>query len=182
MSWCLGRSWGRSRSPSNCSAALCSENTSTPPTPPLACPFMVGFYGTQAKAACSVLVAIIAQPSPLLLLWPLRLSRQDLALPSTCRPVVQFSPFRLSSCKDHTDPLPLSSGVDSMSNYEQVMRQVRYYNWRPEQLAERRFRLTCSELNGRYTSNEFNLEVSVTYSLHSDTQLSLHDYMIQAWN
>uniref|UniRef100_A0A671WKW1 Calsyntenin-2 n=1 Tax=Sparus aurata TaxID=8175 RepID=A0A671WKW1_SPAAU len=71
----------------------------------------------------------------------------------------------------HLDATNSTSGVDSMSNYEQVIRQVRYYNWRPEQLAERRFRLTCSELNGRYTSNEFNLEVSVTYSLHSDTDL-----------
>uniref|UniRef100_A0A672H762 Calsyntenin-2 n=1 Tax=Salarias fasciatus TaxID=181472 RepID=A0A672H762_SALFA len=53
-------------------------------------------------------------------------------------------------------------GVDSMSNYEQVIRQVRYYSWQPGQLTERRFRLTCSELNGRYTSNEFNLEVSRT--------------------
>lgn len=49
-----------------------------------------------------------------------------------------------------------------MSSYEQVIRQVRYYHWRPTQLAERRFRLTCSELNGRYTSNEFKLEVSRT--------------------
>ncbi|KAK5868259.1 hypothetical protein PBY51_009290 [Eleginops maclovinus] len=55
-------------------------------------------------------------------------------------------------------------GVDSMSNYEQVIRQVRYYNWQPGQLTERRFRLTCSELNGRYTSNEFNLEVSLLHS------------------
>uniref|UniRef100_A0AAX7SWS8 Calsyntenin-2 n=1 Tax=Astatotilapia calliptera TaxID=8154 RepID=A0AAX7SWS8_ASTCA len=55
-------------------------------------------------------------------------------------------------------------GVDSMSNYEQVIREVRYYNWRPGQLTERRFRLTCSELNGRYTSNEFSLEVSILHS------------------
>lgn len=55
-------------------------------------------------------------------------------------------------------------GVDSMSNYEQVIRQVRYHNGRPGQLEERRFRLTCSELNGRYTSNEFNLEVSILHS------------------
>lgn len=47
-----------------------------------------------------------------------------------------------------------------MSTYEQVIRQVRYHHRRPAQLAERRFRLTCSELNGRYTSNEFKLEVS----------------------
>uniref|UniRef100_H3D9Z3 Calsyntenin-2 n=1 Tax=Tetraodon nigroviridis TaxID=99883 RepID=H3D9Z3_TETNG len=52
-------------------------------------------------------------------------------------------------------------GVDSMSSYEQVIRQVRYQHWQPTQLAERRFQLTCSELNGRYTSNEFKLEVSV---------------------
>ncbi|KAG7214605.1 hypothetical protein INR49_010497, partial [Caranx melampygus] len=54
-------------------------------------------------------------------------------------------------------------GVDSMAHYEQALRQVRYRNWRPATLSERRFRLTCSELNGRYTSNEFNLEVSVLH-------------------
>nr|XP_015216408.1 PREDICTED: calsyntenin-2 [Lepisosteus oculatus] len=55
-------------------------------------------------------------------------------------------------------------GVDSMSNYEQVIRQVRYRNWHTGDLFERKFRLTCSELNGRYTSNEFNLEVNVLHS------------------
>uniref|UniRef100_A0AAQ5YK35 Calsyntenin-2 n=1 Tax=Amphiprion ocellaris TaxID=80972 RepID=A0AAQ5YK35_AMPOC len=63
-------------------------------------------------------------------------------------------------------------GVDSMSNYEQVIRQVRYYSWQPGRLTERRFRLTCSELNGRYTSNEFNLEVSVSV-LHSSESVAL---------
>uniref|UniRef100_A0A3Q3KAR2 Calsyntenin-2 n=1 Tax=Monopterus albus TaxID=43700 RepID=A0A3Q3KAR2_MONAL len=66
-------------------------------------------------------------------------------------------------------------GVDSMSNYEQVIRQVRYYNWRPAQLTERRFRLTCSELNGRYTSNEFNLEVSV---LHNSETVEHVNHMV----
>ncbi|XP_061878177.1 calsyntenin-2 isoform X1 [Entelurus aequoreus] len=56
-------------------------------------------------------------------------------------------------------------GVDSMAHYEQALRQVRYRNWRPATLTERRFRLTCSELNGRYTSNEFILEVSVLHHL-----------------
>lgn len=51
------------------------------------------------------------------------------------------------------------SGVDSMANYELAIRQVRYRNWQPASLSERRFRLSCSELNGRYTSNNFNLEV-----------------------
>ncbi|KAG9343152.1 hypothetical protein JZ751_014125 [Albula glossodonta] len=63
-------------------------------------------------------------------------------------------------------------GVDSMSHYEQVIQQVRYYNWHPGGLKERRFCVTCSELNGRYTSNEFSIEVrpgrhaSGTHSLH----------------
>ncbi len=55
----------------------------------------------------------------------------------------------------------VSQGVDSMAHYEQALRQVRYRNWKPASLSERKFRLTCSELNGRYTSNEFNLEVSL---------------------
>ncbi|XP_077579903.1 calsyntenin-2 [Stigmatopora nigra] len=54
-------------------------------------------------------------------------------------------------------------GVDSMAHYEQTLRQVRYRNWRAASLSDRRFRLTCSELNGRYTSNEFILEVSVLH-------------------
>uniref|UniRef100_A0A7N8Y803 Calsyntenin-2 n=1 Tax=Mastacembelus armatus TaxID=205130 RepID=A0A7N8Y803_9TELE len=57
-------------------------------------------------------------------------------------------------------------GVDSMAHYEQALRQVRYRNWQPATLTDRKFRLTCSELNGRYTSNEFNMEVSVLH--HSE--------------
>ncbi|XP_027440520.2 calsyntenin-2 isoform X1 [Zalophus californianus] len=52
-------------------------------------------------------------------------------------------------------------GVGSMSRYEQVLHHIRYRNWHPGSLETRRFRIKCSELNGRYTSNEFNLEVSV---------------------
>ncbi|NXC19116.1 CSTN2 protein, partial [Corythaeola cristata] len=50
-------------------------------------------------------------------------------------------------------------GVDSMHNYEQVLRQIRYRNWYTSATFDRKFRVKCSELNGRYTSNEFNLEV-----------------------
>ncbi|KAI4547942.1 hypothetical protein MG293_000272 [Ovis ammon polii] len=56
-------------------------------------------------------------------------------------------------------------GVGSMSRYEQVLRHIRYRNWRPAALESRRFRIKCSELNGRYTSNEFNLEVSVLHEV-----------------
>uniref|UniRef100_A0AAZ3SSM4 Calsyntenin-2 n=1 Tax=Oncorhynchus tshawytscha TaxID=74940 RepID=A0AAZ3SSM4_ONCTS len=63
----------------------------------------------------------------------------------------------------HLDATNSTSGVDSMSNYEQVIRQVHYHNWHPTQTPDRKFRLTCSELNGRYTSNEFTLEISVLH-------------------
>ncbi|KAK2860971.1 hypothetical protein Q7C36_005137 [Tachysurus vachellii] len=58
-------------------------------------------------------------------------------------------------------------GVDSMANYELAIRQVRYRNWQPASLSERRFRLSCSELNGRYTSNNFNLEVRIVHSVET---------------
>lgn len=47
-----------------------------------------------------------------------------------------------------------------MNNYEEVLRQIRYRNWDTSATFDRKFRVKCSELNGRYTSNEFNLEVS----------------------
>lgn len=49
-----------------------------------------------------------------------------------------------------------------MSRYEQVLHHIRYRNWHPTSFETRKFRIKCSELNGRYTSNEFNLEVSVS--------------------
>ncbi|XP_058667949.1 calsyntenin-2 isoform X1 [Ammospiza caudacuta] len=55
-------------------------------------------------------------------------------------------------------------GVDSMFSYEQVLRQLRYRNWGTSATSDRKFRVKCSELNGRYTSNEFNLEVSKEFS------------------
>ncbi|TRY95494.1 hypothetical protein DNTS_026152, partial [Danionella cerebrum] len=55
-------------------------------------------------------------------------------------------------------------GVDSMTHYEQAIKQVSYRNWKPGALSKRRFRLSCSELNGRYTSNEFNLEIGLVHS------------------
>ncbi|NWJ06391.1 CSTN2 protein, partial [Crypturellus undulatus] len=55
-------------------------------------------------------------------------------------------------------------GVDTMHNYEQVLRQIRYRNWYTSATFDRKFRVKCSELNGRYTSNEFNLEVNILHS------------------
>lgn len=46
-----------------------------------------------------------------------------------------------------------------MANYEQVLHLIRYKNWHTEALFDRKFKLFCSELNGRYISNDFKVEV-----------------------
>lgn len=51
------------------------------------------------------------------------------------------------------------AGVNSMANYEQVLHLIRYKNWHTEALFDRKFKLVCSELNGRYISNDFKVEV-----------------------
>ncbi|XP_076137722.1 calsyntenin-2-like [Alosa pseudoharengus] len=73
--------------------------------------------------------------------------------------------FLLGTHLDYTNSTTGMSiyGVDSMVNYAEVMRQVRYQNLQPE-ISVRNFRLSCSELNGQYTSNQFNLEVNVLHS------------------
>lgn len=50
-------------------------------------------------------------------------------------------------------------GAESISVYEDVLRSVRYRLAKGSARFERRFRLSCSEMNGRYTSNELTLEV-----------------------
>lgn len=62
----------------------------------------------------------------------------------------------------------LGSGVNTMANYEQVLHLIRYRNWHTEALFDRKFKLVCSELNGRYISNDFKVEVRLTkHSLYS---------------
>lgn len=63
-------------------------------------------------------------------------------------------------------PVSLSSatavfpaGVDTMASYEEVLHLLRYRNWHTRSLLDRKFKLVCSELNGRYVSNEFQVEV-----------------------
>uniref|UniRef100_A0A452UGY8 Calsyntenin 2 n=1 Tax=Ursus maritimus TaxID=29073 RepID=A0A452UGY8_URSMA len=70
-------------------------------------------------------------------------------------------------------------GVGSMSRYEQVLRHMRYRHWRPGSLEARRFRIKCSELNGRYTSNEFNLEVSVLHEARVSDKEHVNHLIVQ---
>ncbi|XP_069473874.1 calsyntenin-2 [Ambystoma mexicanum] len=66
-------------------------------------------------------------------------------------------------------------GVDSLQNYEQVLRQLRYRNLHSSSIYERRFKVKCSVLNGRYTSNDFNLEVNI---LHNSNVKEFVNHMV----
>uniref|UniRef100_A0A803T872 Calsyntenin-1 n=1 Tax=Anolis carolinensis TaxID=28377 RepID=A0A803T872_ANOCA len=56
------------------------------------------------------------------------------------------------------------TGVDTMASYEEVLHLIRYRNWHTISLFDRKFKLVCSELNGRYISNEFKVEVNVIHT------------------
>ncbi|KAJ8016604.1 hypothetical protein DPEC_G00008960 [Dallia pectoralis] len=56
------------------------------------------------------------------------------------------------------------TGVDTMANYQKVLHLIRYKNWHTEALFDRKFKLVCSELNGRYISNDFKVEVNVIHT------------------
>ncbi|XP_007535913.1 calsyntenin-3 isoform X1 [Erinaceus europaeus] len=58
------------------------------------------------------------------------------------------------------------SGVESITVYEDLLRQARYHLRQGAALYARKFRLSCSEMNGRYSSNEFIVEVSVLHSVN----------------
>ncbi|XP_065552859.1 calsyntenin-1 isoform X4 [Lathamus discolor] len=56
------------------------------------------------------------------------------------------------------------TGVDTMASYEEVLHLIHYRNWHTASLFDRKFKLVCSELNGRYVSNEFKVEVNVIHT------------------
>ncbi|CAI5782914.1 calsyntenin-1 isoform X4 [Podarcis lilfordi] len=56
------------------------------------------------------------------------------------------------------------TGVDTMASYEEVLHLIRYRSWHAVSLFDRKFKLVCSELNGRYVSNEFKVEVNVIHT------------------
>lgn len=73
------------------------------------------------------------------------------------------------------------AGVNSMANYEQVLHLIRYKNWHTEALFDRKFKLVCSELNGRYISNDFKVEVraraSARRSLEQDPSIAANQIL-----
>lgn len=55
------------------------------------------------------------------------------------------------------------SGSDMVYNYQQVLREIVYTNRKPAYYLNRVFKLTCSELNGRFTSNEYVQTLTVIH-------------------
>ncbi|XP_004643569.1 calsyntenin-3 isoform X1 [Octodon degus] len=58
------------------------------------------------------------------------------------------------------------AGVESITVYEEILRQAHYRLRHGAALYARKFRLSCSEMNGRYSSNEFVVEVNVLHSMN----------------
>ncbi len=52
-------------------------------------------------------------------------------------------------------------GADMIYNYERLLRQVTYTNQKPAYYLNRQFRLVCSEMNGRFVSNEYTQTVGL---------------------
>uniref|UniRef100_A0A8C5J8R5 Calsyntenin-3 n=1 Tax=Junco hyemalis TaxID=40217 RepID=A0A8C5J8R5_JUNHY len=58
------------------------------------------------------------------------------------------------------------TGVESIAVYEEILRQVSYHINHGAALYERKFHLSCTEMNGRYSSNEFTVEVNVLHNIN----------------
>ncbi|XP_072945849.1 calsyntenin-1 [Epargyreus clarus] len=55
------------------------------------------------------------------------------------------------------------AGADTVRSYQQVLRKIEYSNKKPAYYLNRVFKLTCSELNGRFTSNEYVQTLTVVH-------------------
>ncbi|XP_039388155.1 calsyntenin-3 isoform X3 [Mauremys reevesii] len=75
------------------------------------------------------------------------------------------------------------TGVESIAVYEEILHQVSYRIRHGAALYERKFRLSCTEMNGRYSSNEFTVEVNVLHNMnraaHPNHILSSQQFMHQ---
>ncbi|RWS31255.1 Calsyntenin-1-like protein, partial [Leptotrombidium deliense] len=63
-------------------------------------------------------------------------------------------------------------GADTVHNYQSILRQIVYFNRKPAYYLNRAFKLTCSELNGRFVSNDYIQTLTVIHP-KSDSQATL---------
>lgn len=55
------------------------------------------------------------------------------------------------------------TGADSVASYQSILRQILYFNRKPAYFLNRAFKLSCSELNGRFTSNDYIQTLTVIH-------------------
>jgi len=66
-------------------------------------------------------------------------------------------------------PIFSFTGADTLRNYQSILGQIFYYNRKPAYYLNRAFKLTCSELNGRFVSNDYIQTLTV---IHPKVDLS----------
>ena len=66
------------------------------------------------------------------------------------------------------------SGADTPYNYQQLIRLIMYTNRKPAYYLDRVFKLTCSELSGRFASNEYIQTLAVIHPKEKPTPISPH--------
>merc|ERR1719431_1136960 len=76
-------------------------------------------------------------------------------------PALMLSSLKLGSTGGRTGAEVV--GADMIYNYEQVLRQVVYSNQMPAYYLNRQFKLVCSELSDRFTSNEHVQTLTVAH-------------------
>lgn len=59
--------------------------------------------------------------------------------------------------------LSLITGADTVRSYQTILRQIVYFNRKPGYYLNRSFKLSCSELNGRFTSNDYIQTLTVIH-------------------
>lgn len=55
------------------------------------------------------------------------------------------------------------NGADTVHNYQTILREIVYFNHKPAYYLNRAFKLTCSELNGRFISNDYFQTLTVIH-------------------
>lgn len=70
--------------------------------------------------------------------------------------------FRSITARVDRDGVVLS-GADTPYNYQQLIRLIMYTNRKPAYYLDRVFKLTCSELSGRFASNEYVQTLAVIH-------------------
>ncbi|XP_034937014.1 calsyntenin-1 [Chelonus insularis] len=83
-------------------------------------------------------------------------------------PIDTLHQFRSIIARTDRDGVVLS-GADTPYNYQKLIRSIKYTNHKPAYYLDRVFKLTCSELSGRFASNEYVQTLAVIHPKEKPT-------------